>query len=210
MEPLPPQVLRPDEILRRLAMETERAVRHDRPLTVVVAPTGESTTATGRSTSGWRAPCDATTLQPGFPRARLGVAARPRQGTTPDTLLADARASAVDGTSAPTGAAHLQALVEVGSDTIVVADPARQRLVALTRDLARSTVPVLLNGPSGCGKEVFARALHAWSPRVGAPFVAVDCAASADGLLESELFGHGRGAFTGAHATARRQLPTCP
>ena len=80
---------------------------------------------------------------------------------------------------------------------------AMRSVVDLARRAATSSTTVLLLGESGTGKEVVARAIHGWSPRAEAPFVAVNCTALTPELLESELFGHERGAFTGAVATKK-------
>ncbi|MEM7587435.1 MAG: sigma-54 dependent transcriptional regulator, partial [Acidobacteriota bacterium] len=77
-------------------------------------------------------------------------------------------------------------------------DPTMAPVVAALRKVAATRATVLLLGESGTGKEVAARALHRWSERADGPFVAVNCAAISDTLLESELFGHEKGAFTGA------------
>ena len=76
--------------------------------------------------------------------------------------------------------------------------PSMQELVRVAPQVAASGLPVLVQGETGTGKEVVARALHAWSPRVDGPFVQLNCAAIPASLVESELFGHVRGAFSGA------------
>jgi len=85
-------------------------------------------------------------------------------------------------------------------EMIVGEAPAMVALRRIVRQVAPSEASILLTGPSGSGKEVFARAIHALSPRAGKPFVAVNCGAIPKDLLESVLFGHEKGSFTGAHA----------
>ncbi|HET8745352.1 MAG TPA: sigma-54-dependent Fis family transcriptional regulator [Ramlibacter sp.] len=77
-------------------------------------------------------------------------------------------------------------------------DLAMHAAIERARKLAPSAIPLLVQGESGAGKEVLARAMHACSPRRGQPFVAVNCAALPEALIEAELFGYERGAFTGA------------
>lgn len=72
------------------------------------------------------------------------------------------------------------------------------KIYRMARLVASRRTPVLITGPTGCGKEVLASAIHALSPRAGKPFVVINCAAIPEALLESELFGYARGAFTGA------------
>jgi len=79
-------------------------------------------------------------------------------------------------------------------------NPRMQQMLELARRAARSDSTILIQGETGVGKELVARAIHHWSPRREQPFVAVNCGALAEGVLESELFGHEKGAFTGAHA----------
>lgn len=90
--------------------------------------------------------------------------------------------------------------VAAGGPNIVGRHPAIARVLQLARQVAGSKATVLITGESGTGKEMFSRYLHAMSKRVRGPFVAVNCAALPEHLLESELFGHEKGAFTGAIA----------
>jgi len=83
---------------------------------------------------------------------------------------------------------------------VVVASPAMRDLHALARRVAASAAPVLLLGETGVGKEVVAERIHAWSPRAEMPYVKVNCGNLTESLVEAELFGHERGAFTGAVA----------
>jgi DNA-binding NtrC family response regulator len=89
-----------------------------------------------------------------------------------------------------------------GAPQIVGEDPRLKQVTIALHRAASSDATVLLEGESGTGKELFARALHALSPRADGPFVAINCAAIPETLLETELFGHEKGAFTGA--TARK------
>src|SRR5262249_22590461 len=93
-----------------------------------------------------------------------------------------------------------------GESVPVVASAAMRRLMEMVARVAPLDTSVLLLGESGTGKEVVARALHAQSARHTQPFVAINCAAITETLLESELFGHEKGAFTGAVAQKKGKL----
>ena len=81
---------------------------------------------------------------------------------------------------------------------IVYLSPAMERVMSTAGRVAASSAPVLIRGESGTGKELLAKAVHFASPRAAGPFIAVNCAALSESLLESEMFGHEKGAFTGA------------
>jgi DNA-binding NtrC family response regulator len=95
-----------------------------------------------------------------------------------------------------------------GFEQIVGRSDSIQRVLDFVRRAARTEANILILGESGTGKELIARAIHANSKRAGGPFVPVDCATLPENLLESELFGHERGAFTGAVAAKRGLLET--
>ncbi|MFO0625388.1 MAG: sigma 54-interacting transcriptional regulator [Polyangiales bacterium] len=124
---------------------------------------------------------------------RLSAAVYPRDGRTPDALIE----AADDALRAEVPAAA------VGD--LVVEDPAMQSLHRLLGRVAAADVSVLLLGEMGTGKEVFASQIHQRSPRSAGPFRAINCAAFTETLVEGELFGYEKGAFTGAN-TARPGL----
>jgi DNA-binding NtrC family response regulator len=104
--------------------------------------------------------------------------------------------------------AHTLLSEEVGDRyaAIVGESPAMRAVLELARRAAPSQATVLFLGESGTGKEVVARAVHRWSLRAERPFVVINCVALSEELLESELFGHEKGAFTGAHQQKRGKL----
>ncbi|MDZ7754490.1 MAG: sigma-54 dependent transcriptional regulator [Gammaproteobacteria bacterium] len=96
---------------------------------------------------------------------------------------------------------HLPAETAATGDP-VAEDPVSRDLLALAARVGGSEATVMISGESGTGKEVYARYLHAHSPRAGGPFVAINCAAIPENMLEAVLFGYEKGAFTGAYKAA--------
>jgi two-component system, response regulator FlrC len=121
----------------------------------------------------------------------------------PEAAAAAIRAGAKEFIPMPPDADLIAAVLEAIADDerpMIARDPSMQAVIQLADRIAGSDASVLITGESGSGKEVMARYVHAKSKRSAAPFVSVNCAAIPENLLESELFGHEKGAFTGAVA----------
>jgi DNA-binding NtrC family response regulator len=209
------------DIVERLEAEADRASEFERPLVVIAFEVaGADVTSVANLLRDVLRPCDSmgivgeglllgvfpelrrddgdatarrilAAVTPEVPHARAGIAAFPTDGIDGPTLLASARdALATDD--------HVRS-VAIGELTVIVGDPAMSRIFELLRRLAASELAVLVSGETGSGKEIAARAVHTWSARARGPLVAVNCAAIPESLVESELFGHCKGAFSGAH-----------
>jgi len=138
-------------------------------------------------------------LLPIASQARAGLATAPEGGLDAEALLGSARAAALAASPGTLQVSRPGAhIISLGERSVLIADPPMVEVYERLRRLAASAIPVLINGETGTGKENAAFALHHWSPRVRGPFVTQNCAALPEGLAESELFGHERGAFSGA------------
>jgi DNA-binding NtrC family response regulator len=134
----------------------------------------------------------------------VGVAYCPADACEVDTLWTAARQAAADASPGELAlAASTAQHLSIRDREVVVADPVMLRIMDLLRRLARSELPVLVCGETGTGKEVASAAIHHFSGRAEQPFVVLNCAAIPEALAESELFGHERGAFSGATASKR-------
>ena len=124
-------------------------------------------------------------------------------GSDPELAARAIRAGAKEFIPLPPEADLIAAVLAAVADDdrpLITADPSMQAVLALADQIARSDASILITGESGVGKEVMARYLHKASRRAERPFISVNCAAIPENLLESELFGHEKGAFTGAVA----------
>ncbi|MBL8551394.1 MAG: sigma-54-dependent Fis family transcriptional regulator [Hyphomonadaceae bacterium] len=124
-------------------------------------------------------------------------------GVHPDIAARAIRQGAKEYISLPPDAELIAAILAAVCDDerpVIVEDVAMKQVIALCDQVAASDASILITGESGVGKEVIARRVHQKSNRAEAPFIAVNCAAIPEQLLESELFGHEKGAFTGAVA----------
>lgn len=102
------------------------------------------------------------------------------------------------GMTGPIAALEPESAARPGFSDLIGASPAMKEAIRLAKKAARTSIPVLIEGASGVGKEMFARAIHKESDRAAGPFVAVNCGAIPEALVESILFGHEKGSFTGA------------
>jgi two-component system response regulator HydG len=153
---------------------------------------------------------DVSTVLDAFHAGAFDVLAPPVPGAPLDTLLSRALAAREMGATRRRMAEDLEAerrrvrelaarvAAEDPLDRVLGISPAMRGILTMLREVARTDATVLLTGESGTGKGMVARAIHAASPRAEHPFVEAHCAAYSEGLLHSELFGHERGAFTGA------------
>ncbi|TMQ10563.1 MAG: FHA domain-containing protein [Deltaproteobacteria bacterium] len=222
-----PSVTEPPMLVRRLTEELSRIAEYERELSLVVARSADHDAgALVAAISGRMRVIDAAAplggrfvgvLLPergsdealGFARElaalpgriSVGVATAPHDGIDPDAVLGAARAAcAAAEPGAVLRAGDTVEVITAGAQRIMIADPAMARLYELARRLARAAIPILILGETGAGKELAAAAIHAFSARADGPFVSVNCAAIPEALAESELFGHARGAFSGAVA----------
>jgi two-component system, NtrC family, response regulator AtoC len=223
--PAPRTIASPDELARRLAEEIERTASYGRSFAVAIARAERGVEAAllrelrAIDVAAWTGPNELAIVMPELdaraaadqvarlgrvlrtvdPSARAGWAACPDDGCDEAALLGGARAAALASTpGTEAGARQSLQRLAIGDRTIVIADPAMLQLYALVARLAASDVPVLVRGETGSGKDLVAAALHEQSRRHGEPFIALNCAALPEHLVESALFGHERGAFTGA------------
>ena len=132
-------------------------------------------------------------------KAQAGYASFPTDGVDAEALCRLASTVALDATPGQVlGAAEDLRTLEIGPHTVTVVESAMQRIFDLLRQLAASELPVLVCGETGTGKELAAQAVHHWSKRKAGRLVSLNCAAIQENLVESELFGYEKGAFSGA------------
>ncbi len=136
----------------------------------------------------------------GAPALVCGAAVFPDNATSPDELQEQARAALgeASGQQPVVLPTQLSPRRTTGGTAPVVVSPAMKKVFDHVRRLCRADIPVLITGETGTGKEVVARSIHEGSPRAKRPFLCVNCAALPGQLVESTLFGHEKGAFTGA------------
>ena len=143
--------------------------------------------------TGMQAVIERATRAPGTLKVTAGSATFPADGANDGELIGVARERLRGRTS-------VRSVTEPGPEPVVVVDPKMKHVMEIAQRVAASTITVLVVGETGVGKEVVAEAIHRMGPRARGPFVRLNCAALTETLVESELFGHEKGAFTGALA----------
>jgi len=140
--------------------------------------------------------------QAGGLKVHVGIAAFPADGASPGELVSAAR-ERLRGirASKPSNETAGHSVVAALGRNVVIADPQMKQVFELAKRVAASHITVLVVGETGAGKEVVAEAVHRFSPRDSGPYVRLNCAALPESLVEAELFGHEKGAFTGAVGT---------
>jgi two-component system, NtrC family, response regulator AtoC len=188
-------VLADDSVSRRHAL-----VRAGSPPTIEDLGSTNGTKVMGRTLArGERAPLSLGTV---VEIGTVVAVVQPASMTDARAQLTESRGSGLNDTAErmtlrPPGGAKARAAVP-GARSVVLEDATMLHLYELVRVIAPSRLSILVLGETGVGKDVYAETVHAQSPRAGAPFVRLNCAALPENLLEAELFGYERGAFTGA------------
>lgn len=217
-------LLEPAALRARLAQEVERAVVFSRPLGVAVVAADSNARVIASAVSPALRVIDVigilderhlVVLMPelgaeaahtaaerllgamGRTGVSVGLASCPMDACAAEALVAAARAAAGRGGGVHDAAECVEQL-ELAGTTALVADAAMIQIYDLLKRLATSDISVLIAGETGVGKENVAHALHQWSRRAPGPFVAINCASLPETLVESELFGYEKGAFTSA------------
>ncbi|WP_437594302.1 sigma 54-interacting transcriptional regulator [Sorangium sp. So ce1000] len=168
----------------RVSRNHARIARRGRAVALVDLGSRNGTSVNGAIVRGAeRALAGGDVIRVGPAEIVVAIAAPPPAGASPPEIES---ADGVDGEGAPLGAGF------------VVADEAMVKVFQVVQRLARAQTTVLVLGETGAGKEVVSEQIHRASPRAGGPFVRLSCAALPEALLESELFGHEKAAFTGA------------
>jgi len=221
------QVATTDELDDRLESEVDRAHRYHRALALVMARfhgTADAVTAHVDRLGGQLRRMDllaeygadeiaivlpeteraaaeivaARVARAGDLQVHIGIAVFPADGSSPGELISAAR-DRLRGVRGVRPTVRSDVETALGGD-IIVADPQMTQLFELAKRVAASTITVLIAGETGAGKEVVAGAIHRLSPRAAGPYVRLNCASLPESLVEAELFGHEKGAFTGAVA----------